>query len=83
MCILYGIGCHQCNHTGYKGRIAVHEILTIDANIRRMISNHATVEEITRYGVEHQGMRTIRQSTLELVKAGVTTPEEMLKITYE
>ena len=78
-----GIGCHQCNHTGYKGRIAVHEILTIDANIRRMISNHATVEEITRYGVEHQGMRTIRQSTLELVKAGVTTPEEMLKITYE
>ena len=78
-----GIGCHQCNHTGYKGRIAVHEILTIDANIRRMISNHATVEEITQYAVEHQGMRTIRQSTLELVKAGVTTPEEMLKITYE
>lgn len=78
-----GMGCHQCNHTGYKGRTAVHEILTIDANIRRMISNHATVEEITKYAVEHQGMRTIRQSTLELVKAGVTTPEEMLKITYE
>ena len=78
-----GMGCHQCNHTGYKGRTAVHEILTIDANIRRMISNHATVEEITQYAVEHQGMRTIRQSTLELVKAGVTTPEEMLKITYE
>lgn len=52
-----GMGCHQCNHTGYKGRTAVHEILTIDANIRRMISNHATVEEITKYAVEHQGMQ--------------------------
>ncbi|XCP86785.1 ATPase, T2SS/T4P/T4SS family [Roseburia hominis] len=78
-----GMGCHQCNHTGYKGRIAVHEVLTIDTNIRRMISNHATVEEITRYAVEQQGMRTLRLSTLELVKKGVTTPEEMLKIAYE
>lgn len=78
-----GMGCHQCNHTGYKGRTAVHEVLNVDTNIRRLISNHATVEEITDYAVKYQGMRTIRQSTLELVKAGVTTPEEMLKITYE
>ncbi len=78
-----GMGCHQCNHTGYRGRTAVHEILTVDANVRRMIGNHATVEEITRYGVETQGMRTLRQSTLALVKAGITTPEEMLKITCE
>ncbi len=78
-----GMGCHQCNYTGYKGRTAIHEIVTIDAGIRRMISNHATVEEITRYAVEHQGMRTLRQSMLNLVKEGVTTPEEMLKVTYE
>lgn len=78
-----GMGCHQCNQTGYRGRTAVHEILTVDAQIRRMITNHATVEEITRYAVEHQGMRTIRQNMLLLVKKGVTTPEEMLKITYE
>ncbi len=78
-----GMGCHRCNQTGYRGRTAVHEILTVDAAIRRMISDHAAVEEITRYGVERRGMRTIRLSTLKLVKEGVTTPEEMLKIAYE
>ncbi len=79
--VFRGMGCHQCNHTGYRGRIAIHEILAVDANIRRMISDHATVEEITRYAVEHQGMRPLRQGALALVKKGVTTPEEMLKIT--
>lgn len=76
-----GEGCRHCSHTGYRGRIAVHEILAVDAAVRRMISSHATVEEIIRYGVEKQGMRTLRQGVVELVKEGVTTPEEMLKIT--
>lgn len=78
-----GVGCHKCNNTGYQGRIAVHEILIVDTVIRRMISNHSTVEEITRYAEEHLGMRTIRQNILNLVREGVTTPEEMLKVTYK
>ena len=78
-----GMGCAQCNNTGYRGRTAIHEILIIDAALRRMISGHATVEEIINYGREHQDMRTLRESGLKLVKEGITTPEELMKIAYE
>ena len=78
-----GVGCTHCNHTGYSGRIAVHEIVSIDNEIRRMIINHNTVEEITAYAKEHQHMRTLKESGLNLVKEGLTTPEELLKISYQ
>lgn len=78
-----GIGCAKCNHTGYSGRIAIHEILSVDNDIRKMIANHASVEEIKAYAIEHQHMRTLKQSALALVEEGVTTPEELYKISYE
>lgn len=78
-----GVGCAHCNHTGYSGRIAVHEIVSIDNEIRRMIINHNSVEEITAYAKEHQHMRTLKESGLNLVKEGLTTPEELLKISYQ
>lgn len=78
-----GAGCSRCNHTGYSGRIAVHEIVSIDNQIRRMIINHSPVEEISAYAREHQHMRTLKESGLILVKEGKTTPEELLKISYE
>ena len=78
-----GAGCSHCNHTGYSGRIAVHEIVAIDNQIRRMIINHCSVEEIAAYAKEHQHMRTLKESGLILVKEGKTTPEELLKISYE
>lgn len=77
-----GMGCSHCNNSGYSGRIAVHEILAINNDIRRMIVEHATVEEITEYAREHQHMRTLKESGLILVKQGVTTPEELMKISY-
>ena len=78
-----GTGCAKCNNTGYKGRIAVHEILAINNDIRRMIMNHTSIEEITRYAREVQHMRTLKESGLILVKEGKTTPEELIKISYE
>ena len=78
-----GVGCAKCNHTGYSGRIAIHEILSVDNDIRKMIANHASVEEIKAYAIEHQHMRTLKQSALVLVEEGVTTPEELYKISYE
>ena len=77
-----GMGCAHCNNTGYSGRIAVHEILAINNEIRRMIVDHASVEEITAYAIGHQHMRTLKESGLILVKEGVTTPEELMKISY-
>ena len=78
-----GMGCSHCNNTGYKGRIAVHEILAMDNTIRRMVVNHDSVEAITAYAREHQHMRTLKESGLILVQEGVTTPEELMKISYE
>lgn len=75
-------GCTHCNGTGYRGRIAVHEIVAIDRNIRRMISRGAETEEIEAYAREQQGMRSLKEKGLELVKQGVTTPEELLRIAY-
>lgn len=78
-----GMGCPQCNHTGYRGRIAVHEVLAVDAEVRRMIGNHAATEELIAYGKAYQNMRTLRESGIRMVLDGITTTEELLKITYE
>lgn len=77
-----GAGCMHCNGTGYRGRVAVHEIVAVDRNIRRMISRGAEAEEIEAYAREHQGMKSLREKGLELVREGVTTPEELLRIAY-
>ena len=78
-----GRGCPQCNNTGYRGRAAIHEVLTIDASLRRMIDQRAPAEDILRYAREQQGMATLRESGILLVKQGITTPEELMRITYE
>ncbi|MDR2600577.1 MAG: Flp pilus assembly complex ATPase component TadA [Oscillospiraceae bacterium] len=77
-----GKGCHNCNNTGYKGRVAIHEILTIDGNIRNMINGTAGVEEIYKYVAETGVMKTLQTSLLKLVRERVTSVEELLKLTY-
>ena len=74
-----GAGCSRCNHTGYSGRIAVHEIVAIDNQIRRMIINHSPVEEISAYAREHQHMRTLKESGLILVKRGKDNTGRIVK----
>jgi type IV pilus assembly protein PilB len=80
--VKYAKGCQQCNNTGYKGRVSIHEILSVDKTVRSMITKGATVEEIKEYAIKQQGMQTLKESTLELVKEGVTTVEELLRVSY-
>lgn len=81
--LLYrGKGCHVCNNTGYKGRIAIHEILAVDYNIRNMISRKATAETIYAYVRENNKLNNLRSSLTQLVLSGTTTMEELLKLTY-
>ena len=75
-------GCPACNYTGYKGRIAIHEILNIDRTVRELISDGATVEELKDYAIASQGMKTLKQSGKELVEQGITTMEELIKVAY-
>lgn len=77
-----GEGCHVCNYTGYKGRQSIHEILIVDKEIVKMISAHAPVEQIYDYAVEKLEMKTLFSSMKELVKNGVSTTEELLKLSY-
>ena len=80
--IMHAKGCRQCNNTGYKGRISIHEILMIDKKVREMITKGASVEEIKDYAVQEQGMSTLKKSALELVENGTTTVDELLRVSY-
>lgn len=75
-------GCRQCNNTGYKGRISIHEILPVDKQVREMITKGATVEEIKQYALKYLGMKTLKASGLELVEQGITTMDELIKVSY-
>ncbi|WP_410001958.1 GspE/PulE family protein [Rubinisphaera sp. JC750] len=76
----YGRGCQRCNNSGYKGRIGIYELMTIDDDIRDMISNNASVDEM-RNLARSQGMTTLRESGLKLIFDGVTTIDEVVRET--
>lgn len=78
--VTVGTGCPHCNQTGYKGRIAIHEIIEVDSNVRRMISNKEDIDDIMKYLVEEQNVETLRDQALALVKEGKTTIDEYNKI---
>lgn len=77
-----GIGCEHCNGTGYKGRIAIHEVVVIDKQIRGMIVEGRTVDEIYQYVEKTQKIRRLKADMIRLVEEGITTVEELLRLTY-
>jgi type IV pilus assembly protein PilB len=77
-----GAGCPKCNRTGYKGRVALYEVLPVREDIREMILQGVSAGEIKK-GAVQMGMRTLRQSALQKLREGITTVEEVLKTTVE
>ena len=75
-------GCNSCNHTGYVGRRAIHEILCIDNAMRKMITERTPMEELRSYATEHLGMSSLKDEALKLVEEGTTTVEELKKVAY-
>ena len=75
-------GCTQCNRTGYKGRIGVYEILPITHQLRNMISDGATADELQKVALE-EGLHTLRASAARLIIDGVTDISEMDRIARE
>lgn len=75
-------GCPKCTNTGYQGRVAIHELAVIDRTMRAMISEGRSAEEIQEYAMKEQGMETLRQSAARLVIEGITTMDELWKVTY-
>ncbi|MFK7985274.1 MAG: GspE/PulE family protein [Sandaracinaceae bacterium] len=74
------VGCDECTHTGYKGRIAISEMLIIDEAVRAEILNNADAAAISRVAIE-RGMRTLREDGARLVLKGTTSLEEVLAAT--
>lgn len=74
-------GCHQCGNSGYQGRIGVYEILTIDHEIRQIINDNGTADEIKSLAIKN-GLRTIRYNCVRLILNGTTTIDEMLRVAY-
>mgnify|MGYP006091775803 CR=1 FL=1 len=75
-----GKGCDRCSNTGYKGRKGLYELMTIDNDIRKLIVENASAHLI-RDSARSKGMNTLREDGWEKVLAGVTTPEEVLRVT--
>ena len=75
------VGCPECNHTGYSGRIAIYEIVELDHRIRKMISTNAPVEDIKRVAAEN-GAEFLADNLRELVRRGVTSMDEFNRIIY-
>ncbi len=75
-----GEGCPECNGTGYKGRIGIYEVMSITPKLRELILKGATSDEI-REAAREEGMRTLREDGIVKIAKGITTVEEVLRVT--
>ncbi|KKT81237.1 MAG: hypothetical protein A3B99_05075 [Candidatus Yanofskybacteria bacterium RIFCSPHIGHO2_02_FULL_44_12b] len=77
-----GKGCADCNSTGYEGRIGIHEVLIMDNNVRDAILRKDSADSIKKIAINN-GMTTMVEDGLEKAASGITTIEEVLRVTYE
>jgi type IV pilus assembly protein PilB len=76
------VGCDQCNHTGYRGRVGIYEIMPVTDKLRRQIAQRGGEAQL-RDAAMSAGMVSLGEDGLMKVKAGVTTPEELLRVVTE
>ncbi|MEQ9067491.1 MAG: ATPase, T2SS/T4P/T4SS family, partial [Gimesia chilikensis] len=76
----YGKGCATCNNSGYKGRTGLYELMDVTDEIRDLITEDASVDDI-RNVARSQGMTTLREAGLKLIFDGVTTIDEVVRET--
>ncbi len=78
--LFHGRGCDKCRNTGYRGRVGIYEFLLVDNDLRRIISTGPTLNEL-RDASRAAGMRTLREDGLVKVSQGLTTAEEVMRVT--
>ena len=76
------VGCEHCGHSGYSGRIAITELLVIDDNFRELITSRAS-RAAMQEAAKKAGMKTLRESGMALVRKGITSKLEVLKVVSE
>jgi len=75
-----GAGCERCGGTGYRGRVGLYELLLMSDEIRHLITSGADANVIRQQGVK-EGMKMLREDALEKLRCGLTTPEEVVRVT--
>jgi type IV pilus assembly protein PilB len=78
--VFKGMGCATCNSTGYKGRVALYEVMRFSEDLKEMVLTGASAAELKAAAIK-KGMATLRASGIRKVLEGVTTPEEILRVT--
>ena len=76
----HGKGCMSCSETGYRGRIAIYEVMVMKEDIRDMVLHGASTSEL-REAARKNGMKTLREAGLQKVRDGITTIEEVMRVT--
>jgi type II secretory ATPase GspE/PulE/Tfp pilus assembly ATPase PilB-like protein len=74
-------GCRLCKNSGYKGRLGIFELMIVDAEIKELLLQKASYGVITSHAARNQGMKTLRQDGIAKVKAGITSFEELNRVT--
>ncbi len=77
-----GAGCSKCSNIGYRGRLSLFEVMPMDDEVKELTLRRAPANEIRRAAVQ-TGMKTLRQSGIAKIKQGVTTIEEVLRVTVD
>jgi type IV pilus assembly protein PilB len=75
-----GVGCDRCHHTGYSGRLGIYEMLELDDTLRDIVTSNPSLMDLRR-AAKAQGMRHLGEDGLQKVAAGMTTVEEIARVT--
>ena len=81
MKVFKGKGCPACNNTGYKGRVALYEVMLIKDELKELILEGASSAEIKKAAIR-LGMKTLRMSGMTKIVEGVTTIDEVMRVTF-
>jgi len=76
----HGKGCNNCSDTGYRGRVALYEVMVINEDIKKLILDGASTIEL-REAAHRNGMLTLRESGLQKLREGITSLEEVMRVT--
>ena len=79
---MQGRGCEACRHTGYKGRTAIYEILPFSMTVKELTLHRAS-SDVVKGKAREEGMRTLRDAGWERVREGLTTFQEVLRVTAD
>jgi type IV pilus assembly protein PilB len=76
-----GKGCGKCNHTGYRGRLTIHELMVVTPSIQKLILNSPSNDELRQVALR-EGMISLKDDGIDKVRQGLTTIREIMRVAF-